>query len=248
MRWLIRRAVRCADGVLTVSESVRRNVLHVLHAEPARVQAIPLGAASRFAPAAEEKVDDVRVRHGLPRPYLLFVGNLEPRKNLPGLLDAFRIVRRRRSAPLDLAVAGQVGWLSEDLVSALGDEDLRDSVRTLGYVSAEDLPALYSGAEAFVFPTFWEGFGLPVLEAMACGTPVVTSNTSSIPEVAGDAAVLVDPKSVDSIAEGILHVLDAPGRREELRGRGLQPAAHFSWRRTASATLAAYEAAVENRR
>jgi glycosyltransferase involved in cell wall biosynthesis len=248
MRWLIPRVVAAAERVLTVSESVRRDVLAILHADPARVEAIPLGVAARFAPADAAAVERVRARHGLTRPYLLFVGNLEPRKNLPGLLDAYRRVRRLHPEPPDLAVAGGVAWRSGALVAALRAEDLGETVRTLGYVDAEDLPALYSGAEAFVFPTFWEGFGLPVLEAMACGAPVVTSRTSSIPEVAGEAAVLVEPRSCDSIAEGILKVIGSAAHREELRRRGLAQAARFEWRRTATSTLAAYAAALRGPR
>jgi glycosyltransferase involved in cell wall biosynthesis len=247
MRWLIRRAVRAADRVLTDSESVRRNVLQVLHADPARVEAIPLGVSSRFVPAVPAEVERIRARLGLVRPYLLFVGNLEPRKNLPGLLAAFRRLQRRHPGPIELAVAGQIAWKSGPLVAALAADDLEGSVRRLGYVAAEDLPALYSGAEAFVFPTFWEGFGLPVLEAMACGTPVVASNTSSIPEVAGDAAVLVDPASPEAIAEGILGVIGSASRAAELRRAGLDHAARFGWRRTALGTLAAYRAAAAAR-
>jgi glycosyltransferase involved in cell wall biosynthesis len=244
MRWLIRRAIRHATRIVTVSDSVRDDIVKALRVDPRRIVRIHHGVAPRFRPAAPDAIRAFRERRGLARPYLLFVGNLEPRKNLPGLLRAFREVRRRHAGPLDLVVTGQVAWLSRPLLRDLGTEDLGESVRTTGFLPPGDLPVLYSGAEAFVFPTLGEGFGLPVLEAMACGTPVITSNLSCLPEVAGDAAVLCDPHAIDSISEAILSILTDPGRREDLVRRGLARAAGFTWERTARETLAAYAAAV----
>lgn len=243
MRWLIRRSVGAADRVITDSESVRADILRILRAPASRIESIPLGVSASFAPPSPEQLTRTRERFGLTNPYLLFVGNLEPRKNLPGLVEAFRLLRPRVGGALDLVVAGQVAWLSEAVLPALQAGDVAGSVRTLGYVPPSDLPALYGAAEAFVFPTFWEGFGLPVLEAMACGTPVVASRTSSIPEVAGDAAVFVDPYSPESIAEGIARILASDDEREVRRRRGLERAREFTWERTARATLAAYRTA-----
>jgi len=240
MRWQIRRAVRHATRVITVSQSVAQDVSRLLRVPDGRIEPILHGTSPRFRPPSPDAVAALRRRVGLSRPYILFVGNLEPRKNLPGLVQAFRAVRARWSRPLDLVVAGKEAWLSSEIVSEMRSDAMRDSVRLLGYVSAEDLPALYGGAEVFAFPSFWEGFGLPVLEAMACGTAVVTGDTSSLPEVAGDAAILVDPRSPDSIAEGLLRVLGDESCRADLEQRGLRRAAELDWIRTARETLRVY--------
>jgi glycosyltransferase involved in cell wall biosynthesis len=203
------------------------------------VEVIHSGVASRFGVRPADEIRRVRARYGIESRYLLFVGNLEPRKNLPGLLRAFRTVRRQRQEPIQLVIAGKLAWLSDALTHELRSEDLTTSVVATGYVDEADLPALYAGAAAFVFPTFWEGFGLPVLEAMASGTPVVASNLSSIPEVAGDAAILVDPHSLDSIAGGILEALE-PARATELVRLGTERAKLFRWEDTARRTLDAY--------
>lgn len=243
MRALIRRATRAAIRVITVSESVRQEVVARFAIDPARVIAIPHGVSERFRPADSAAIDDARRRHRLERPYLLFVGNLEPRKNLPGLVRAFRLVRERWPTALDLAVAGQVAWKSASLVEELRAADVRDSVKLLGYVPTADLPALYSGAAAFVFPTHWEGFGMPVLEALACGTPVVASRIPSIVEVAGDVVRFVDPENPESIARGIIDAIDGRRSRSEIAAKGIARAAQFTWSASAEATLAVYESA-----
>jgi glycosyltransferase involved in cell wall biosynthesis len=244
MRRRIRRAVQTAQRTICVSESAKRDVLRLLAPSEEKIACIHHGVAERFHPQTDERIDEVRRRHGLARPYILFVGNLEPRKNLGGLVRAFRIVRRDEKEPLDLVVAGQIAWKSDELLRELGEEDVRDSIRLTGYFPAEDLPALYSGARAFVFPTLWEGFGMPVLEAMACGAPVVASRVPSIQEIAGDAAILVDPNSPDSIASGIREALLGP--RDEWSRGGIKQAAQFSWLSTALHTLRVYEEAQRN--
>jgi glycosyltransferase involved in cell wall biosynthesis len=173
------------------------------------------------------------------------VGNLEPRKNLPGLVKAFRLIREKAERDLDLIVAGRIAWKSGPLLRELDAEDLRGFVHTTGYVTPQDLVALYSGAEVFVFPSFWEGFGFPVLEAMACGTPVVTSNLSSIPVVAGDAAQLVSPESPSAIADAVLRLLKDPHLHADYVRRGLARAREFPWERTAEDTLGVYGRATE---
>lgn len=242
MRWLIRSAIRTARRVITVSESVKQDIVQLLGTDPECIVPIHHGVSERFHPEPADRVEAVRRRHGIERPYLLFVGNLEPRKNLPTLVKAFRMVRAQAPGPLDLVVAGQVAWKSGPLLEALGTDDLREFIRLLGYVSSDDLPALYSGARAFVFPTLWEGFGLPVLEAMACGVPVVASRVASIQEIAGDAAILVDPSEPASIAAGIRESLD-PVSREAWIARGLACVERYPWRATAMRTLEVYDAA-----
>lgn len=243
MRWLIRRVVRAATRVIADSDSARADLARILRADVQRVDVVPLGVHARFRPQAPADAERVARRLGVQSPYLLFVGNLEPRKNLPGLVEAFRRVRQRHEAPLRLVVSGKVAWKSGPLLEALAAPDLADVVQTTGYVDPDDLPALYGGAAAFVFPSFWEGFGLPVLEAMACGTPVVVSRVAALPEVAGDAAEWVDPGSPESIAQGIVEVISNPARRAELVARGIERARAFPWERTARETLATYERA-----
>jgi glycosyltransferase involved in cell wall biosynthesis len=247
MRWLLRRVTRAASRVVTDSESVRADLTRILRVDHGCVDVVPLGVADRFRRPDDAAIDAVVSRLEVPRPYLLFVGNLEPRKNLPGLIRAFRRVRRTHGADLRLVVAGQIAWKGDAFRDALATGNPDNDIRVLGYVSPDDLPALYAGAAAFVFPSFWEGFGLPVLEAMACGAPVVASNAASLPEVAGDAAQFVDPHSEESIAGGILAVLQDPARRSALVARGFDRARSLSWRRTAEATLAVYERVRERR-
>ncbi len=190
----------------------------------------------------------VAAKYGAGARYLLYVGTLQPRKNLVMLLRAFAALVAHSALPGDvrLVLAGRKGWLYDEIVAAAEDGAVEGRVVLPGYVPAEDLPALLSGALAFVFPSLHEGFGLPVLEAMACGTPVVCSNASSLPEVAGDAALLVDPRDQDRWGEALAKVSTRPALREELRAKGLERAALFSWDRCARAVLEAlHEAAAE---
>jgi glycosyltransferase involved in cell wall biosynthesis len=181
-------------------------------------------------------LNSVKLRYGIKSEFLLSVGNLQPRKNLCRLIKAFSLIRGDIDQ-MQLVIVGGAKWhVSEiyDLVSRLG---LEKNVVFTSYVSDKDLVALYNLARVFVYPSLYEGFGLPILEAMACGTPVICSNTSSMPEVAGDAAVLIDPHNVEQIAETLLFVLLDPKLKQDLRERGLERATGFSWRRTAQQTL-----------
>jgi glycosyltransferase involved in cell wall biosynthesis len=189
----------------------------------------------------------VRNRYGLQGPYLLYVGTLHPRKNLVRLVQAFARLPALLSAAgrptpgLQLVLAGRKGWLYDDIFAQVRRLDLEDRVILTGYVPDEDLPALLSAARAFVFPSLYEGFGLPVVEAMACGTPVVCANTSSLPEVAGDAALLVDPLDEGAIAAALARLLSDDDLHRELVDRGFRQAARFSWQRCAREALAVLE-------
>jgi len=165
-------------------------------------------------------------------PYILYVGQIQPRKNLERLVEAFEKIRED-DGDLKLVIAGGHGWLQKPILKRIEESKARDHIKMLGHVPDEDLPRLYQQAEAFMLPSLYEGFGMPILEAMACGCPVVTSNVSSMPEVAGDAAILVDPKSVESMVSGIR---DARSRRTELHKAGIERAAHFTWDKTADVT------------
>lgn len=243
-RWFLRlmlpRFLRHADAVIAVSESTRRDVVREYAIAESKVTVVREGVAPLFRPVSPAEQVDVRRRYQLPDRFILFVGTIEPRKNIVTLLQAYRALLDR-DLGLRLVVVGAQGWLGTPLQTKLRALGLEDEVTFAGFVADEDLPAVYSAADLFVFPSLYEGFGLPVLEAMACGVPVITSNTSALPEVAGAAGLAVAPRDVAGLAEAMRHVLAAEPLRQELRARGLAQAARFSWERAAWETLAVYE-------
>jgi glycosyltransferase involved in cell wall biosynthesis len=230
---------RRATRIIAVSEQTRRDVMAAYGISAEKITVIHEAADLRFRPQPPEAIASARARYGLPERYLLFVGTIEPRKNLARLLAAFE---RVRSAGLTdaLVIVGKRGWLYDDFFAALEVSPAREAVLFPGYVRDADLAAVCAGAQVLVLPSEYEGFGLPVLEAMACGTPVVCSNASSLPEVAGDAALLFAPMDVDAITATLERVLTDADLRADLRARGLSQAAHFSWQRAAQETLAVY--------
>jgi glycosyltransferase involved in cell wall biosynthesis len=237
---ITRLSARVADAVIVPSEAVRADVVRILGVPPGRLFAIPEAAGPAFRPQDTVAVEAVRRRYGLEGPFVLSVGSLEPGKNRERLLQAFARLRARGLAHT-LVVAGQRAWRYEGeqpLAQRLG---LADSVRFLGHVPQADLPALYSAADLFAFPSLYEGFGLPALEAMACGTPVVASNVSAVPEVVGDAALQVSPLDVGALADAMERLLRDERLRADLRERGLKRAAEFSWEKAARRTAEVYE-------
>lgn len=230
-RALLPRLMQRVRRVITVSHFSRDRLLQHTRAPADKFVVTHLGVDPKFRPAPPDAVEAVRRKLGLPEAYVLAVASLEPRKNTARLFTAWE---RHRAAfdDVGLVVAGGSG----KVFRGTGIGRVPAGVKLTGYVDDADLPALYSGALAFVFPSLCEGFGLPPLEAMACGAPVITSNTSSMPEVCGDAAVLVEPREPDSIADGIRRVIGSASLREDLRQRGLARASHFTWERTAEAT------------
>ena len=247
VRMALARVRRKADRVLVPSRAVKRDVVQRVGYPEGRVVVTPEGCEPRFRPVRSERIlRDVAARYGLPPRYVLAVGTLEPRKNLTTLLEAFARLRRdgEVEADLRLVLAGARGWLDEPIFATVRSLGLEKAVRFTGFVDDDDLPAVYSGAALFVFPSLHEGFGLPLLEAMACGVPVVTSNISSMPEVAGDAAVLVNPRDADGLAAAIARLLRDEGLRDRLREAGIARARQFSWEATARRTLDAYAAVV----
>jgi len=185
----------------------------------------------------------VREQYGLADRFILYVGTIEPRKNLPTLIEAFARRRTAGDLPHQLVCAGPYGWLSRDIEALIERLGVRDAVKFTGYVPFADLPAIYNLAEAFVFPSIYEGFGLPVIEAMACGTPVITGRVAALDEVAGDAAACLDRLDVDTLGEALVALTRSRGRREELARRGIERARTFSWERAAAETLAVYRLA-----
>lgn len=237
----LRRTLHRNDLILTISESTRRDLERLFRIPPERVRVIPLAAAPAFTRPQDSIIAETRLRYGLNRPYLLHTGTLEPRKNIVRLLEAFAQVTEDH----DLVLVGTKGWLNQDIHATITRLGLQTRVQLTGYVPAEDLPAIYAGAEVFLYPSLYEGFGLPPLEAMACGAPVITSDEASLPEVVGDAAVLVTPRSVESIAEALRRVLESRNLQADLRERGLARARQFSWERTARETYEAYREVAE---
>ncbi|RME45048.1 MAG: glycosyltransferase family 1 protein [Chloroflexi bacterium] len=240
---LVAAGARRADAVIADSEHSKRDIVTHLRIDPQQVFVIPLAVGPEFRPAPAESVAQVRRQYSLPPRYVLYLGGFDQRKNVGTLLRAFAELRTGalRGSDLRLVVAGRLPARDtsfapdpQRLASELGIED---AVIFPGWIEEDDKPALYTGAELFVFPSRYEGFGLPVLEAMACGTPVVTSNTSSLPEIVGDAGLTLDPNDASTLAEGMWQVLRDPDRRQAMREAGLRQAGRFSWHRTARATL-----------
>lgn len=225
-------AARRAAGFVCPSETTRAALERRFPITRDRTVVIPLGSDARFG---EPRGPGIARSHGVDGPFVLAVGTMEPRKNLPRLVEAFAATAAARRDGFTLVLAGARGWSGAELESVVGRH--RDVVRPIGFVPDQQLPALYAEASAFAYPSLAEGFGLPVLEAMAAGTPVITSSSSSLPEVAGDAALLVDPTDADEITAGLDRLLSDRALREELVMRGRRRAARLSWERTARATL-----------
>jgi glycosyltransferase involved in cell wall biosynthesis len=237
-----RDAVAWADALIAISQHTRRDLIEHMGASPDRV------VVTHIAPnplcVREENplvLSHVRNAYQLPRDFILFVGALEPRKNVKRLLAAYAQLSPALRRDVHLVIAGGQGWLSDDIRPMVKALSLTDQVHFLGYVKEEDLPALYSLATVFAYPSLYEGFGLPVLEAMQCGTPVLTSNVSALPEVAGEAALLVSPIDVDAITDGLTRLLEDMDLRAELRRHGYARGRLFSWERCARETLAVYQ-------
>ena len=258
------RSLHRADAVLADSQATRGDLARLLDYDPARVTVVYPGVSSRFRPLPPEVTEPVRARLSLPERFVLFVSTLEPRKNLVRLLEAFaRLgdggwgmgdgeplspIPHPPSADLHLVIAGRRGWLYEEIFAAIERLELSDRVRLLDYVDDNDLPALYNLAWVFTYPSIYEGFGLPALEALACGTPVVTADNSSLPEVVGDpttgskepAAVLVPAEDVAALATALGRVVSETALRARLRAAGLARARQFTWERAAQQVLACY--------
>lgn len=231
----LRKARRIiADSAYTASEIKR-----LFPWAFSKVTVIHLGVSKRFRRVtSRETLASVKELYGLPDRFMLFLGTLEPRKNISGLLEAFSRVCSR--IPHSLVITGGLGWKFQSMLNGIENHSEKERIRLTGFVSDEHLPAILCLADFLVYPSFLEGFGFPILEAMACGTPVITSNTSSMPEIAGEAARLVDPHSVRSISEGILDVANSKDLRRRLSASGIRRAAQFDWEKTARQTLEVY--------
>jgi glycosyltransferase involved in cell wall biosynthesis len=231
--------VRKAQHVITVSQNTANDLVEWLDVPREKVTAIPLAPSPRVRPVSDTSLDVFRMKWEIDRPYVIAVGTLEPRKNLPTLLRAF--ARIKDQVDHQLVLVGPEGWMTGELNRTLQELDLGDRVRLTGFVSDEELGGWYSAADLFAFPSYYEGFGLPTVEAMRCGTPVLASNTSSFPEVVGDAGVLISPRDEDLWAETMRELLLNPERLADMSQRGRARADSFSWTRTAEETYRVYQ-------
>ncbi len=239
---LWRRTVKWASHVVTISEYSKREIETHFGVAEERISVIPLGVDERwFHPITQENMTYVLRRHALPEKYFLFVGTLQPRKNIRRLIDSYLMLPKIIQSEVPLVIVGRPGWQCDDIVEALGACAYGTSVRWLKHLPDYDLLSVVKGATALVLPSLYEGFGLPVLEAFAAGTPVITSNTTALPEVARDAALLVDPEDASNIAEAMLRVLENLQLADELRKKGMVRARLHTWDRTARMTLDVYK-------
>lgn len=236
----VRRFCRESDAILTCSAASKRDIVECCGVAPGRIE-VAYGAVDEafFAVGKDEAKARIARDYGIEGPFLLFVGTIEPRKNVAGIVRAF--ARIAGEIPHTLVLAGGLGWKSEPLDELIEGLGIGGRIRRTGYVrDRADLPAFYSAAEAFIFPSFYEGFGLPVLEAMACGCPVITANTSSLPEVAGEAALYVEPGDTEGLVERLLQLLGDEALRKSLAEKGRLQARKFSWEAAARVTLDTY--------
>jgi glycosyltransferase involved in cell wall biosynthesis len=237
----LRRAVSHADAIITDARSTADDLIRHTRAPASKLHVVPIAADPVFRP-----LDDPEIlrKYGIDAPYLLFVGTFEPRKNILAIVEAFAELPDRS---VKLVLTGAAGWLLEDMGARVAELKLQDRVIFTGYVPDESIAALMSSSLGFVYPSWYEGFGLPVLEAMQCGAPVITSCVSSLPEVVGDAALQVAPDDAAALRSAMARIVSEPGLREELRGRGLARAAQFSWKETARMTAEVYRSVVASR-
>ncbi|MBD2045373.1 glycosyltransferase family 4 protein [Coleofasciculus sp. FACHB-64] len=240
---LVKRCLKWTDLVITISESTKRDIVEYLGVDPQRIYVTPLASRYYSGYLSEELAHRMEAssEYDFSKPYLLFVSTIEPRKNINNLIKAFDLLKQKYKIEHQLVLIGQKGWNYEPIFREIESSAWRSQIHHLDYLSDEMVAVFYSKADAFVYPSHYEGFGLPVLEAMTLGAPVITSNTSSLPEVAGDAALLIDPDDPASLADAILKVISDSQLRSELIQKGKERAKLFSWERTAQETLKAYK-------
>jgi glycosyltransferase involved in cell wall biosynthesis len=245
LRLTVRHTARNAAQILTLSEFSRRDLIATYGIEPDRVAVTPPAASSLFKPVTNEtELRRIRMTYGIERDYILALGSIQPRKNLVRLIKAYSSLWRPAEMALpQLVIAGKRGWLEEETIRTAEQSPAHADIRFIGYVPDADLPALYSGAFCFAYPSYFEGFGLPVLEAMQCGVPVIAGNRTSLPEVVGNSGLMVDPLDEAEIARALREMIENSDQRAELRVKGLARASQFSWKTTAQLTLEAYEKA-----
>ena len=240
MRLRLPLAVKLAKAIITPTEAVKQELCSYLKVKPAKVTAIHEAPRESFRPVHRDESSRVRQRLEIENDFLLFAGTLEPRKNLLTLLRAFAQILHETNLRPQLVVAGGEGWLMDETFAVIGDENLKDHLRLTGYLDDDDLRALYSSCAAFIYPSLYEGFGLPPLEAMACGAPVIASRIPALQETLGDTAMLIDPLDANAFAQAIIELLQNGKQRDELITKGQERTKAFDWKRAAHATYEVY--------
>ncbi len=243
LSWLTRASCQRAKRVIAISEWTKRDIVEHFSVPAARVDVTPLGVNhDHFKPASPQVVASFRQQYNIGDNVIFYLGSVEPRKNLSRLIEAFAILNAQQPAlQAQLFIGGNLAWKYDEVLAGIQQRGLSEQVKLIGRVSDDDLPTWYSACAVMAYPSLYEGFGLPPLEAMACGAPVVTSNVTSLPEVVGDAGILVEPTDAPAIAEALRRVLRDAGLRNEMRHKSLQRAAQFTWRRTAELTVESYQ-------
>ena len=241
----VKNCLKWTDLIITVSESSKQDIVNYLNFDPQKVYVTPL--ASRYDDAWRQKIQNQaeflksQTHYDFRQPYILFVSTIEPRKNIAGIISAFNLLKNKYQVPHQLVLIGQNGWKSEPIFAAMANSRWTHEIHHLKYLSDELLALFYSQASVFLYPSYYEGFGLPVLEAMNWGTPVITSNISSLPEVVGDAGIMIDPYDIHGICEGLWQIIGDQELSDNLSHRSLARAKLFSWQKTAQETLRAYK-------
>ena len=242
---MMKASARSADQLITVSNSTRNDLIKILNVNPNRVTSAQLGVTPGYMPIDDDAaMQRIIEKYDLPERFILYVGLVEPRKNLPILIEAFKRLSEE-DLNYKLVLVGRLGWMHKDVIGQVRELNLDDEVLFLGYVPQQDLPLIYNLASLFVYPTLYEGFGLPVLEAMACGVPVITSNVSSLPEIVGEAGLLTPVNELEALYKTIIRALTDTSLRKDLISKGIKRAAKFSWARTAQLTLQVYQRAMQ---
>jgi glycosyltransferase involved in cell wall biosynthesis len=249
-RWYLKQftthSVNRARAVIAISESTRQDVINLLGKPAAQVHTIYCGVDDNFRPLPATEVERFKIKRGLPDEFILYLGTLEPRKNIAGLIRAYAAWRSKDPTAPHLVIAGGKGWYYEEIFALVEIFNMADAIHFPGYIPQPELPLWYNAATLFAYPSHFEGFGLPVLEAMACGTPVITSNVSSLPEVVGTAGELVDPTDSDSITNALVRVMTDADMRASMSRMGMIQSANFNWHTTARETADIYRNVISN--
>ena len=244
-----RLSCRKAARVITISEHTKRDVTRYFGVNPERIDAIPLGVTENFRRLPDAAIAQFKRDHQIGEQAAFYLGSIEPRKNLTRLIEAFAQLNPQSliSNPQlpQLFIGGALGWMYDETLARIQSLGLAGRVQLIGRVAEDDLPKWYSACNAFVYPSLYEGFGLPVLEAMACGAPVITSNVTSLPEVVGDAGIVIEPTDTEALAAALARVLSQPQLQAEMRQKSLQRAAQFTWQRTAQQTIESYQSVLQ---